>query len=42
MDRMIETRTEVEVSTPKIVRLRGMCTDAGEMRREKYERWQDV
>ena len=42
MDRTIETDTECEVSIPKIVRQRGMCTDAGEMCREEYERWQDV
>ena len=32
----------MEISTPKIVRQRGMCTDAGEACREEYERWQDV
>ena len=37
-----ETHTKVEVSIRKIVRQRGMCTDAGEACREEYERWQDV
>ena len=42
IDRTIETHSECEVSTPKIVCQRGMCTDAGKVCREKYERWQDV
>ena len=37
----MESEVSIPVSIP-IVRQRGMCTDAGEMCREEYERWQDV
>ena len=42
LDRSIEMHTEYDLSIPKIVCQRGMCTDAGEACRKVYERWHDV